>query len=1023
MRITSFFVKNYQFTLVVFLMIVVVSVTTLLTMPRAEDPEINPPQYPIVVVYPGTSPGDMEELVVKPIEKRVGELEDLKKITTKIDDGVAVINVEYKYESDVEAKYQELVREIGAIRSELPQDIYSIEVRKVTPTDVSVLQLALVSENASDERMKNYAEILKEDLEKVKSLKKVEYWGVPEQVVRVDLRLDKIAQKKIPLNYVIGSIQSEAANIPGGNLRAGTKTFNVKTSGKYKSIEEIQNTIVYNANGTIVYLKEVADVAFNHEEQKHITRINGHRAVLVTAAQKPGENIARTQKAYLPVIEAFQKKLPPNIELIRSFDQADNVSTRLGGLGIDFMIAIGLVLITLIPLGWRASMLVMVAIPLSLGMGVVMLNALGYSLNQLSIVGLVVALGLLVDDSIVVVENIERWLREGHSRKHAVIEATKQIGLAVIGCTATLIIAFLPLVFLPEGPGEFIRGLPMAVITSVFASMLVSLTIVPFLASKVLKTNHSAEGNIFLRGLKKLISGSYTRVLHSSLKHPLLTLTAAFLLFAGSLALFGVIGFRLFPTSEKPQFLININMPLQSNLDATDKMARFVESELKKENEIKYFTTNAGKGNPRIYYNVIPENEKPDFAQFFVQLYPDISPTKKKRLIEKLRERFAMVAGARIEVKDFEQGPPIEAPVAIRIMGDNLDTLRNLAAKTEQLLSEIPGAIYVNNEVDVLKSDIKLNIHTEKSRSLGIQTADIDKTVRLSIAGLEVGKYTDEDGDDYNIMVNAPKERFATVSTFNNIFVNNAQGTAVPLNQVADLEFESSPTTIKHLDKKRFVVITAFTDKGVLAQQVTKEFMKRAGELKLPAGYELQLAGEAESEKDAFGGGFMTVVIATIFLFIMVLILEFKTFKSTLIVLSVIPLGVIGGVLMLFLTGNPMSFVAIIGFIGLAGVEVKNSILLVDFTNQLRAEGKSLEEAITEAGELRFLPIVLTSLTAIGGLLPIALSSNPLVSPLALVLIGGLISSTLLSRIVTPVVYKLIPPKVSLLGNQAGEAG
>jgi multidrug efflux pump subunit AcrB len=1020
MRITSFFVKNYQFTLVVFLMIVVVSVTTLLTMPRAEDPEINPPQYPIVVVYPGTSPKDMEELVVKPIEKRVSELEDLKKITTKIDDGVAVVNVEYKYESDVEAKYQELVREIGAIRPELPQDIYSIEVRKVTPTDVSVLQLALVSENASDERMKYYAEILKEDLEKVKSLKKVEYWGVPEQVVRVDLRLDKIAQKKIPLNYVIGSIQSEAANIPGGNLRAGTKTFNVKTSGKYKSIEEIQNTIVYNANGTIVYLKEVADVAFNHEEQKHITRINGHRAVLVTAAQKPGENIARTQKAYLPVIDAFQKKLPANIELIRSFDQADNVSARLGGLGIDFMIAIGLVLITLVPLGWRASMLVMVGIPLSLGMGVVMMNALGYSLNQLSIVGLVVALGLLVDDSIVVVENIERWLREGHSRKHAVIEATKQIGLAVIGCTATLIIAFLPLVFLPEGPGEFIRGLPMAVITSVFASMLVSLTIVPFLASKVLKTNHSAEGNIFLRGLKKLISGSYTRVLHYSLKHPLLTLTAAFLLFAGSLGLFGVIGFRLFPTSEKPQFLINVNMPLQSNLEATDKMARFVESELKKESEIKYFTTNAGKGNPRIYYNVIPENEKPDFAQFFVQLRTDISPTKKKKLIEKLRERFMMVAGARIEVKDFEQGPPIEAPVAIRIMGDNLDTLRSLAAKTEQLLSEIPGAIYVNNEVDVLKSDIKLNIHTEKSRSLGIQTADIDKTVRLSIAGLEVGKYTDEDGDDYNIMLNAPKERFATVSTFNNIFVNNAQGTAVPLSQVADLEFESSPTTIKHLDKKRFVVITAFTDKGVLAQQVTKEFMKRSGELKLPAGYELQLAGEAESEKDAFGGGFMTVVIATIFLFIMVLILEFKTFKSTLIVLSVIPLGVIGGVLMLFLTGNPMSFVAIIGFIGLAGVEVKNSILLVDFTNQLRAEGKSLEDAITEAGELRFLPIVLTSLTAIGGLLPIALSSNPLVSPLALVLIGGLISSTLLSRIVTPVVYKLIPPKVSESGNRVG---
>jgi multidrug efflux pump subunit AcrB len=1012
MRITSFFVRNYQFTLVVFLMVVVVSAVTLFTMPRAEDPEIHAPQFPIVVLYPGTSPKDMEELVVKPIEKKVSELENLKKITSRIDDGVAVINVEYKYESNAEEKYQELVREINAIRPELPQDIYNIEVRKVAPSDVNVIQLALVSENASNERMKFYADELKEDLEKVKSLKKVEYWGVPEQVVRIDLELDKIAEQHIPVNYVIRNIQSEAANIPGGNVHAGTKTFNVKTSGKYKSLEEIQNTIVYNANGKIVYLKDVADVGFNNEEEKHITRLNGHRCVLITAAQKSGENIARTQKEYLSVIDAFKKRLPANIELVRHFDQADNVSHRLGGLGVDFLIAIGLVLITLLPLGLRSSFVVMMAIPLSLGLGIVALNLLGYSLNQLSIVGLVVSLGLLVDDSIVVVENIERWLREGRTKNFAVIQATKQIGPAVLGCTATLMVAFMPLAFMPDAPGEFIRGLPLAVISSVFASMLISLTIVPFLSSKILKTNHSPEGNIFLQGLKKLIHQSYSRLLNYSLKHPIITLSVAVGLFTASLGVFKIIGFRLFPTSEKPQFLVNLNMPLQSNLETTDKMARFVESELKKESLIKYFTTNVGKGNPRIYYNVIPENEKPDFAQFFIQLQEDIHLAEKKKLIEKLRAKFMSVPGARIEVKDFEQGPPVEAPVAVRISGDNLDTLRALASRLEQLLKNTPGAIYVKNDVDLLKSDIKVDINTEKSRTLGIQTADIDKTVRLSIAGLNVGKYTNEDGDDYDILLDAPKEKFATLNTFNNIFVNNVVGTPVPLNQVAQLGFESSPSTIKHLDKKRFVVVTAFTDKGVLAEQVTREFLKKTSQLQLPQGYTLQLAGEAESEKDAFGGGFMTVVIATVFLFIMVLILEFKTFKSTLIVLSVIPLGIIGGVVMLWLSGNPMSFVAIIGFIGLAGIEVKNSILLVDFTNQLRQQGKSLDQAIREAGELRFLPIVLTSLTAIGGLTPIALSSNPLISPLALVLIGGLISSTLLSRVVTPVIYKLLPPKV-----------
>lgn len=1012
MKLTSFFVRNYQFTLVMFLMVVVVSATTLLTMPRAEDPEINPPQYPIIVLYPGTSPKDMEELVVKPIEKKVTELENIKKITTTIEDGVAVLIVEYKYNSDVEAKYQELVREVNALESELPDDIYSIKVNKVSPTDVSILQMALVSENASNEKLKAYAEDLKEQLEKVKSLKRVNYWGVPDQVVRVDMQLDKLAQLKIPINFVIGSIQSEAANIPAGSIRAGTKSFNVKTSGKYKDLEEIKNTVVYSGNGKQVYLKDVAEVGFRYEEEKYITRINGHRCVLVTAAQKSGENISATQDAYRPVIDSFEKKLPANIALIRNFDQADNVSSRLGSLGMDFLIAIGLVLITLLPLGWRASLVVMVAIPLSLGLGIVTMNFLGFSLNQLSIVGFVVALGLLVDDSIVVVENIERWLREGHTRTYAAIEATKQISLAVLGCTATLMIAFLPLVFLPEASGEFIRGLPMAVITSVFASMLVSLTIVPFMASKLLRQHANPEGNIFLRGLKKIIHGSYSRLLVKALNRPVLTLIIAFALFAGSLAVFGIIGFKLFPTSEKPQFLINVKMPLQSNVDATNEMTRYVESELKKVKEVAFYTSNIGKGNPRIYYNEIPENEKSDYAQIYVQLQKDVKAYEKKKIIEDLRKQFEKQPGARIEVKDFEQGPPVEAPVAIRVTGDNLDTLRKLAAQTEALIKSIPGTIYVTNDIGVLKSDLKLKINTDKARGLGIQTADIDKTLRLAVSGFEAGKYTNAEGDEYDIMIGAPKGNYPTLDNFESVYVNNALGTPIPLKQIATLEFESSPSTIKHLDKKRFVMVKAFTSKGVLAGEVNAAFEEKAKAIQWPDGYTYQIAGEAEGEKEAFGGGFMTVVIATVFLFVMVLILEFKTLKSTLIVLSVIPLGIIGGVLMLWVTGNPMSFVAIIGFIGLAGVEVKNSILLVDFTNQLREEGKGLDEAIQIAGELRFLPIVLTSLTAIGGLTPIALNSNPLISPLALVLIGGLISSTLLSRIVTPVVYKLIPPRV-----------
>ncbi len=1013
MKISEFAVKNYQFTLIMFLMAAAVGVTTLLTMPRSEDPEIEAPQFNIVVVYPGTSPKDMEELVVDPMEETINELEDMKRVRTTISDGLAVMRIEYKYESDTDEKYQELVREVNTLRTELPKDIYNIDVQKFQPSDVNIIQVALISENASRSRLKFHAEALKDELEKIPSLKNIEIQGLPEQIVRIELRLEKIAQMHIPLDAITGSLQSEMANIPGGSVEAGSKSFSIKTSGNYTSIDEIRNTIVYAANGKNILLKDVADAFITFDETKHITRLNGHRCVFVVAAQKPGLNITNTQKLYKPVLETFAATLPSNIDMVHHFDQADNVNGRLTGLGMDFLIAILLVSITLLPLGPRAAAVVMISIPLSLSIGLVLLNLMGISLNQLSIVGLVVALGLLVDDSIVVVENIERWMREGHSRLDATIKATRQIGLAVVGCTMTLIIAFMPLVFLPEGAGDFIRGLPLAVIMSVLASMLVSITVIPFLSSRVLKDHGKDGGNIFMRGLQKLIHGSYSRLLDKALVYPKTTMVVAGVIFIGSLQLFSVVGFGLFPASEKPQFIINTITPLQTNLERTDSVAGVVDEVVSKIPEVNFFATNVGKGNPRVYYNVIQENERTDFAQTFVQLDEHTSPKRKLEIINRLRDEFAGYPGAKIEVKNFEQGPPVVAPVEVRLFGDNLDTLRSIAAQVERLLQQTEGTIYVNNPVSNLKSDIRVVINQEKARMTGLNTVDIDRTVRLAVAGLDMGKFTDSEGEDFNIHVTTPKKERATLASLENLFVNNRIGAAVPLEQIAGLKLEASPLRIDHYNKNRMVSVSAFVQKGFLNDKVISDVVAKMKSARLPEGYSFMMGGDVEASNESFGG-LGTIIIVTVFMFVAVLVLMFKTFKSMLIVLSVIPLGIVGAVLGLLFTGNPLSFVAIIGLIALAGVEVKNSILLVDFTNQLRQQGKSVDEAIREAGEVRFLPIVLTSLTAIGGLLPIALSTNPLISPLAIVLIGGLISSTILSRIVTPVVYKLIPPKVEV---------
>ncbi len=525
MKISSYAVKNYQFTLIIFIMIIVLGITTIMSMPRSEDPEVHAPVYTITAIYPGASPKDMEDLVVDPLEKEMYQLENVKRLRTVIGDGFAVIRVDYKYSSDVEAKYQEVVRLVNTQRTTLPQELYSLEVSKWQPSDVNILQMALISENAPREKLKEYAENLQEDLEKLSDLKNVKIHGLPSSQVRVELAVDKMAEMHIPVAAVIGNIQSEVANIPGGSIDAGSKSFNIKTSGNYKNLEEIKGTIVYAANGKNVLLKDIAKVYYGHDDEKYFTRLNSHRCVFVTAALKDKANISNAQKLYKPVIEQFKKTLPSDIDFVAHFDQADNVNHRLGGLGKDFLIAILLVAITLLPLGSRPAIIVMISIPLSLAIGIVLLNLFGYNLNQLSIVGLVVALGLLVDDSIVVVENIERWMLEGHSRLEATLKATNQIGMAVIGCTAMLIIAFLPIAFMPEGSGDFICSLPLAVMFSVLASMAVSLTIIPFLSSRLLKEHTgNREGNVFMRALKRVIHKSYAPLLELALKKPWTTI-------------------------------------------------------------------------------------------------------------------------------------------------------------------------------------------------------------------------------------------------------------------------------------------------------------------------------------------------------------------------------------------------------------------------------------------------------------------------------------------------------------------
>lgn len=457
-------------------------------------------------------------------------------------------------------------------------------------------------------------------------------------------------------------------------------------------------------------------------------------------------------------------------------------------------------------------------------------------------------------------------------------------------------------------------------------------------------------------------------------------------------------------------FTVNIETPLGSSLETTDKVTRYVEQQIKTIPDLKNYASNIGHGNPRIYYNVIPKSEQANYAQLFIQL-KDTPPLEKRKLIDSLRKKFSNYPDAKIEVKDFEQGPPVEAPIAIRLFSENLDTLRALSFRVEALLKQTEGTMYVNNELTTLKTDIKVKVNKDKAGLLGVPVADIDRTIRMAVTGLNIGTFRKDNGDDYHIAITLPREGKQNFDVFRKIYVSSYNGVSVPLSQLADVQFQGSPTSINHYDKDRYTVVTAFVKNGYNTAKLTTGIIKEMDLMKLPKDAHYKAAGDVEASQESFGG-LGTIILITVFGILGILILEFKTFKGTLIVLSVVPLGIIGAVLMLWATGNTFSFVAIIGIIALTGIEVKNSILLVDYTDQLRRSGSNLDDAIQEAGETRFIPIILTTLTAIGGLTPLVMEHNPLYSPLALVIIGGLISSTLLTRVVTPVLYKLLAPKV-----------
>ncbi len=1006
MKITRLAIRNAQFVLIVLLIMVVLSVRSFIDMPRSEDPHADFPIYNILAVYPGTSPEDIEKLIVDPLEEVIQEIEDVDHYSSGIREGVGRISINASYDIDPDEKYDEIIREINRVRGDLPDGIVRFDVEQIKPGDrVNFKVLSLSSENVSYRNLMNIAEDLEDGLEGVDGISSVNIDAGQEDEIEIAVDYERMSAQNINLAQVVGTLTANNVNIPGGDINLGDLNFSIKSTGDYKELAEIRNTIVAADGRRVVYLKDIASVNIKEGDVLWEGTYKNRKAVFVGAKLKNGYNILDVNAAANNVIEEFSKTLPATVHLDSTYEQAVAVEKTINSFFVNLLQGVALVgVIILLFLGWRASIIIITLIPLCVILAISVLSSAGYGLQQISIAALVLALGLLVDNGIVVIENIKRMMREGMTKRDASIAGAEEVGLAIASSTVTTLLSFFPLTQLGEGAGLFLMSLPLTVIFTLVISLILALTFSPILSNWIM-TDKVSKPSLADKVFHYLSFGLYKPVLDFSLRFgPLIVGVALVVTVFSFIVVFPKVGVSFFPTADKPILLIDVDGPKGTGLQYTRRSTDYVESLLDTMDIVSDYVTNVGNGNPQIYYNRIPRNFIKSHGQILVNL-KNWEQQSFYKTIAQLRNNFKDWPAAKITVEELKNGAPVPAPIELRIFGDDLDVLKSLAVKVETILENTTDVINIRNPLSRNKTELTFDLDKEKAGLIGINELDFDRTVRASLNGLTIDETILSDDEEYKIVVRMPFEEAPSIEDFYKIYITNRQGRSVPLHHISKVSFSSSPAQFSHYDGDRYVGVTASVINLDEALARTEDVIVELEKIDWPPGFKYIVGGEYEEQQATFGSLGIILILAQIGIFA-VLVLQFRSVLQPIIVFSAIPLAACGSIFALYLTGWPFSFFAFVGLISLIGIVVNNSIILVDYINQLRSEEDiALNDAIIEGSIRRFKPIILTTLTTILGLLPLTLQSTNQWSPLCWTIIGGMVSSTILTLLVVPVLY------------------
>ena len=1009
-------IRNRQVVYVLTAAAVIVGVHALVAMPRREDPKITIRQGLVLAMYPGGTAEQVEAQVTRKVEQLLfgyAEVKKRKTYTTSRSGGL-VANVELEdWVKDPDRFWAMLRHDLNELRArELPPALVGPVVDSNFGDVVAVL-LTVHGGRYGSRELTEYLDRIDDALRAIPAVSKIRRYGEQPEEIAVTVRPGRLAELGLTMQQIAAALGQRNEVRDGGSVAAGTSDAAIRPQGLLRNETELRELIVgATSAGQVIHLSDVATIGRRYADPDYVVRVDGASAVLMSIEVQTGNNIVDVGKTIHAKIARVRRLLPPDLEVDLIADQPAMVQHRVMDFGREFGIAVlAVILVTAVLLPLRVAAMAAVAIPITVAVTIAVLDMLGIELHQISFAGLVVALGMVVDDAIVVADNYVEKLDHGCSPFEAAWRGAGELAAPVLGATLTIVASFLPMAILMPGyVGEFIRTMPVTVSVALLSSYLVAMFLTPLLSMAIIKSGllRSAAAKRRRTPLDIMQDG-YEWLMQRAMPRKRLTLGIAGGAFAAGLVMMRVVPQRFFPTAERNQFVVDVWMPEGTRIESTDSVVTRIAATATQMSNVRTVATFTGAGSPRFYYNVNPEAPATNYGQVLVNTTSAEATTA---LVASLRAPLAAVAPeARVYVKELQQGPPLQSPIEVRIAGADLGVLRTLADSVSRLVAATSGSEYVSTDWNEDAYGLALTLRREVASRLGITEATIAGQLAAGFDGAPVSTFW-EGSRRIAVRLRYDEQQRRSLTDVANVYVTSpTTGARVPVRQVADIRADWQASRIVRRNGIRTLTVRSYAKDGVLASSVLAAIKPEVARLPLPDGYAITYGGEAENQAEVEEPMAVAFGVSLIGIF-GILFLQFRTIRHPLIVMVSIPLALFGSALGLIVTRNPFGFTANLGLTALTGVVVRNAIILVEYIVERRRHGVDLEVAAWEAGRRRLRPIFLTTMAAAAGVIPMILSGSTLWSPLASVLAVGLVCSMVFTLVVVPVLFVLVERRV-----------